>query len=97
MKVPHVQGKLSEQSALLTERWSPLAECGYEKFWTRRKTSGLCGFGTRDMGEDWKGPIRASSSVCVKGPRYRPLICSLRTMPSKVSACCRIDGLLSGV
>jgi hypothetical protein len=45
---------------------------GKDRSCTIRRSVELGDFGTVPSGEDRNGPIRASSSVRVKGPEYRP-------------------------
>lgn len=70
--VPQVQGKSFK---LRSEFIDGVGEfvCRCERFCTRQYFPGFPAFGTRDRGEDWKGPISCLSSSCEKGPRYLPL------------------------
>ena len=80
-KVPQVQGKSCELMLELMEAIEFLSDAwGCEKSWTARYFPGLPGLGTRERGEDWKGPMRASSSVCEKGPIYLPFLNSFSTI-----------------
>lgn len=58
LKVPQVQGKLSELSLKLMDGLGCSNDVtrGKEKFWIMWNLPGLSGFGMMDMGEDWKGP-----------------------------------------
>ena len=71
--IPQVQGKSCESMAELIEGirfWPDVWGC--EKLWTAQNFPGLPGLGTRERGEDWKGPMRVSSSSCENGPMYLP-------------------------
>jgi len=57
-------------------------ECGYEKSCTMRNFPGFPGLGRRERGDDWKGPMRDSSSVLEKGPMYLPFLNSFSTISS---------------
>ena len=65
--VPQVHGKSSDFWEELMEGVEEL-ECGKERFCTRRYLPGLPDLGTRDKGDDWKGPISCSNSLREKGP-----------------------------
>ncbi len=42
-----------------------------ENLCTARKLPGLS-FGTSESGDDWKGPMRSSTSLHEYGPKYQP-------------------------
>lgn len=66
---PQVQGKRVESIVELMETMLDRGEEGKDMFCTSRRDSGLCGFGMRESGEEWNGPMRDSTSDCVYGPR----------------------------
>ena len=63
----------------------------------RRNLPGLAGFGMRDSGEDWNGPISRLRSSFEKGPMYRPLLNSTSMIELKTSFNISVDVLLEGV
>ena len=71
-KVPHSQGKRAESTCELMDGGSlGRGELGYERFCIRQYFPGLPSLGIIFKGDDWNGPIRASSTSWVKGPIYR--------------------------
>ena len=79
-KVPQVHGYMSASMELLMEATSGVGVRGKEKLWTARYLPGFPALGTHERGDDWKGPISASTSCRVHGPMYRPFLNSLETM-----------------
>jgi len=72
-KVPHVHGKSCELMVELIDEIRFVEDWRrWEKSCTVRYFPGFPGLGTRERGEDWKGPIMASSSFLEKGLMYRP-------------------------
>ena len=67
-KVPHVHGYWSASMAALIDVMVGVAERGKEKLWTAWNLPGFPGLGTHESGDDWKGPMRASTSRRVHGP-----------------------------
>ena len=67
-KVPQVHGKSSQLMWELMDVTSEEGMCGWEKLWTARYVPGLVVLGTRDKGDDWKGPSARSSWFQLNGP-----------------------------
>ena len=66
--VPQVQeySLLSMWELMEVALWR--GSCGWEKLCTARNLPGFDVLGTRERGEDWKGPSSASTCWRVKGP-----------------------------
>ena len=70
--------------------------CGLEKLCTARCFPGFPDLATRDRGDDWKGPMRSSTSRWEKGPRYQPAVNSFFVISEYASRNELMDGLLCG-
>jgi len=96
-KVPHVQGKSCGLIAELIDETGFVDDWGgWEKSYTLRNLPGFSSFGTRERGDDWKGPMIDSRSARKKGPRYLRLWNSLSTISSFSAGNLLIEGLLAG-
>ena len=69
---------------------------GYEKF-CRIQYLLAIDLGIIEKGEDWKGLMTTSSSVCVNGPIYLPLSNLLCMMSRNGAVYSTIEGQLGGV
>ena len=96
-KVPHVQGKSCRLIAELIDETGFVDDWhGWEKSCTPQNLPGFPGLGTRERGDDWKGPMIDSRSACKKGPRYLPLWNYFSTISSYSAGNLLMERLLVG-